>query len=59
MDRAMWDVVWDKGHVLAKTLGVLRGTLRRIRDLFRVGRYDLVYVFMWVGSPSRESTNIA
>ncbi|MBN8501065.1 MAG: glycosyltransferase family 4 protein [Sphingomonadales bacterium] len=48
MDRAMWDVVWDKGHVLAKTLGVLRGTLRRIRDLFRVGRYDLVYVFMWV-----------
>lgn len=48
MDRAMWDVVWDKGHVLAKALGVMRGTLRRIRDLFRVGRYDLVYVFMWV-----------
>jgi glycosyltransferase involved in cell wall biosynthesis len=48
MDRAMWDVVWDKGHVLAKALGVLRGTMRRVRDLFRVGRYDLVYVFMWV-----------
>jgi glycosyltransferase involved in cell wall biosynthesis len=48
MDRAMWDVVWAKGHILAKAFGVLRGTLRRIRDLFRVGRYDLVYVFMWV-----------
>lgn len=48
MDRAMWDVVWEKGHILAKAMGVLRGTLRRIRDLFRIGRYDLVYVFMWV-----------
>ena len=48
MDRSMWDLVWDKGHGLAKALGVLRGTLRRLRDLLRVGRYDLVYVFMWV-----------
>ena len=48
MDHAMWDVVWEPGHLLAKGLGVLRGHLRRIRDLFRVARYDLVYVFMWV-----------
>lgn len=48
MDRAMWDVVWEPGHLIAKALGVLRGYLRRIRDLFRVRRYDLVYVFMWV-----------
>jgi L-malate glycosyltransferase len=48
MDRAMWDVVWEPGHLFAKGLGVLRGHLRRIRDLFRVHRYDLVYVFMWV-----------
>jgi L-malate glycosyltransferase len=48
MDRAMWDVVWEPGHPLAKALGVLRGHLRRIRDLLRVRRYDLVYVFMWV-----------
>lgn len=48
MDRAMWDVVWEPGHLPAKSLGVLRGHLRRIRDLFRVHRYDLVYVFMWV-----------
>lgn len=48
MDRAMWDVVWEKGQVLAKVRGVLRGTARRIKDLLRLHRYDLVYVFMWV-----------
>jgi glycosyltransferase involved in cell wall biosynthesis len=48
MDRAMWDVVWQPGNLAKKALGVLRGHLRRMRDLLRVRRYDLVYVFMWV-----------
>ena len=48
MDRAMWDVVWEKGNLLTKAFGVVRGHLRRIRDLFRVRGFDLVYVFMWV-----------
>jgi glycosyltransferase involved in cell wall biosynthesis len=48
MDRALWDIVYTKGHLLAKTLGVLRGHARRLRDMLRIGRYDLVYVFMWV-----------
>lgn len=48
MDHAMWDVIWENGHVLAKVRGVLRGTARRIRDLFRIRRYDLVYATMWV-----------
>jgi glycosyltransferase involved in cell wall biosynthesis len=48
MDHAMWDVVWEQGHLFAKVLGVLRGHLRRLRDLCKVHRYDLVYVFMWV-----------
>lgn len=48
MDRPMWGVIWEKGHVLAKVHGVLRGTVRRLRDMLRIPRYDLVYVFMWV-----------
>jgi glycosyltransferase involved in cell wall biosynthesis len=48
MDRPMWDIVYQPGHLLAKALGTLRGHLRRMRDLFRLRRYDLVYVFMWV-----------
>jgi len=48
MDAAMWKVVYQKGYFFAKAAGVLRGHLRRIRDLFRIARYDAVYVFMWV-----------
>lgn len=48
MDMRMWEVVYTKGNYLAKILGTLRGYSRRLRDLFRVHRYDLVYVFMWV-----------
>jgi L-malate glycosyltransferase len=48
MDRAMWDVVWNPGNFISKCLGVLRGHLRRIRDIWRVSGYDLVYIFMWV-----------
>jgi glycosyltransferase involved in cell wall biosynthesis len=46
MDMAMWRVVYTKGAYLAKALGVLRGQLRRIRDIFRIHRYDIVYVHM-------------
>jgi len=48
MDTDMWSVVYEKGNYVGKVLGVLRGTARRIRDLFRVSNYDLVYVFMYV-----------
>jgi glycosyltransferase involved in cell wall biosynthesis len=47
MDDAMWRVVYEKGHARAKAAGIARGHLRRMRDLARVARYDLVYVFMW------------
>jgi glycosyltransferase involved in cell wall biosynthesis len=48
MDMAMWNRAYAPGHYLAKALGLLRGHIRRLRDLFRIHRYDLVYVFMWV-----------
>lgn len=48
MDTATWKIAYERGHLVAKVLGVLRGHLRRIRDMFRVRQYDLVYVFMWV-----------
>lgn len=48
MDMGLWSVAYQSGHVGKKILGVLRGHLRRLRDLARVNRYDLVYVFMWV-----------
>jgi len=48
MSRRLFDVAWQKGHLGTKLLGTLGGTIRRWRDLLRVRRYDLVYVFLWV-----------
>jgi len=48
MDLRMWEVVYSPGSYFEKILGVLRGQLRRFRDLFRIADYDLIYVFMWV-----------
>lgn len=48
MDMGLWEVAYEPGHFARKILGVLRGHFRRMRDLVRAPRYDLVYVFMWV-----------
>lgn len=48
MDMPMWNIVYSKGNYAGKILGTLRGYIRRLFDIFRVGQYDLVYVFMWV-----------
>ena len=48
MDLSMWKVVYKRGNYLAKILGTLAGYYRRILDIFRIGSFDVVYVFMWV-----------
>lgn len=48
MDMATWHVAYRPGHYAAKAFGLARGHARRLRDLFRIGRYDLVYIHMWV-----------
>ena len=48
MDPAMWEVVYKKKHIFAKISGTLRGYTRRVRDIFQIHKFDLVYVHMWV-----------
>lgn len=48
MDMRLWRVLYERGHSAAKVAGVTKGYLRRLRDLFRVPRYDLVYCHMYV-----------
>lgn len=48
MDIPMWKIVYTPGNYAAKIFGTLRGHLRRMRDIFRISEYDIVYVFMWV-----------
>ena len=48
MDMELWRIAFEPGHVLAKIAGIVRGYGRRVRDMLRLGRYDLIYCFMYV-----------
>lgn len=43
-DDATYRILYRRGHAIGKALGVARGVLRRLRDLLRARRYDLVLV---------------
>lgn len=48
MSSRLWSVAHQHGHFWTKLAGTLSGLVRRIGDMFRIRRYDLVYVFMYV-----------
>ena len=48
MNQSMWNVVYLKGRYLSKIIGTITGYLYRLRDLFRISKYDIIYVHMWV-----------
>jgi glycosyltransferase involved in cell wall biosynthesis len=48
MDMGLWNILYDHGHLGPKIAGTAKGYIRRLRDLFRVPRYDLVYCHMYV-----------
>ena len=48
MDMDLWRVLFEPGHLGTKIRGAVKGTLRRLRDMVRVRRYDLVYCHMYV-----------
>ena len=50
MDQRLWSVAFEPGQYRAKAIGIVKGSARRFRDLFRIGRFDLVYCFMY-GTP--------
>jgi glycosyltransferase involved in cell wall biosynthesis len=48
MDDVLWQIVFARGHLVGKAGGLFKGYIRRLRDLLRTRRYDLVYCFMYV-----------
>lgn len=48
MDLPMWNIVYAQGNYIFKIEGTLRGYAQRALDVFRIARFDVVYVFMWV-----------
>jgi glycosyltransferase involved in cell wall biosynthesis len=48
IDEKFWKVIYKPGFVWQKIMGTLRGYARRCFDLFRLHRYDIVYIHLWV-----------
>lgn len=48
VNRHFWKIIYLRNHWLAKAFHTLRGYFRRTADLFRLRRYDIVYVHLWV-----------
>ncbi|MFL6727018.1 MAG: glycosyltransferase family 4 protein [Sphingomicrobium sp.] len=48
VDLNVWPILHEHGHARAKILGGLKGLVRRLYDLLRIRRFDLVYCFMYV-----------
>ena len=46
--ESMWKVLYRKGYIFNKIIHVILGYFRRIRDLFNIRSYDIVYVHLWV-----------
>ncbi|MEZ5025655.1 MAG: glycosyltransferase family 4 protein [Chitinophagales bacterium] len=48
MDDKLWAVVYKPGFIFQKIAGTIRGYVRRFFDLFRLAKYDIIYVHLWV-----------
>ncbi len=47
IDDDFWEIIYKPGFMLRKVMGTLRGYLRRFLDLFRLHKYDIVYIHLW------------
>jgi len=47
MDKDLWEIVYEKGYFYRKLLGIVKGHLRRFRDLFLIRKFNIVYIFQW------------
>jgi glycosyltransferase involved in cell wall biosynthesis len=57
LDRNAWDLLYRPGNLLLKTVAIIRGCWRRLKDIFRAHRYDFVFIhreILPVGPPVLE-----
>ncbi|MCS7075738.1 MAG: glycosyltransferase family 4 protein [Bacteroidia bacterium] len=48
MNRKFWDIVYKKGNFHKKVFWTIAGYLKRIKDLFQIRRYDVIFITLWV-----------
>ena len=44
LDDRAWAILYRPGHWFKKMSGILRGYIRRIKDVFRLGKYDAIFI---------------
>ena len=44
IDRKAWSILYKPGHWFGKFFGIIRGIARRILDLFKLWKYDFVFI---------------
>jgi glycosyltransferase involved in cell wall biosynthesis len=47
ISESFWKIIYKKGYFFQKLFYTTTGYLRRIRDLFLIGKYDIVYIHLW------------
>ena len=47
-DKNLWNIQYKKNFYILKIFGTLRGYLRRLKNIFHLNKYEIIYVFMWV-----------
>lgn len=47
ISKGFFSIIYKKGYFFQKAYYTLQGYLRRTRDLFRLHRYDIVYLHLW------------
>lgn len=48
VDENFWEIIYKPGFLFRKIIGTFRGYVRRFFDLFRLHKYDIIYVHLWV-----------
>jgi glycosyltransferase involved in cell wall biosynthesis len=48
VDETFWKIIYAKGHLFLKVWYTFLGYYRRILDIFRLRKFDVVYIHLWV-----------
>lgn len=44
LDHHAWKILYQKGHFISKCRAIVKGYLRRIKDVFRMGQFDYIFI---------------
>ena len=47
-DKKTWNILYKQSNLFSKAFGTIKGYLLRVKYLFLLRKYHIVYIFMWV-----------